>query len=304
VLTEEEIMGNTFVFIFAGHETSAVTLHFAMVQLAINLTAQAHLQSDIDSIVGSRPPSSWSYAIDLRNLYNSMVGAVLNETLRLTPPAIRSPKINRGGPKQLVVDGETVTLPAHTFIHLDVVGTGYNPRHFPTKPSKITPGETDIGDFVPERWITNNIPNDTASATTTSTIDGLENASFEASGMLFRPAKGAFIPFADGARACPGRRFVQVEITGVLAVIFQNYTVEIDVRKPFGSSDPQERGYSDEEVAGMTADEKREVYEKAKEKARKMIRGAVPTISLKMEGEEVPLRFVKRGKERFAGLGL
>lgn len=309
VITDEEIMGNTFIFIFAGHETSAGTLNFALIHLAMHLTAQAHLQSDIDSIVGSRPPSEWSYAVDLRNLYNSMVGAVLNEALRLTPPVIRSPKINRGGPKQLVVDGKTVTLPGNgTYIHLDIIGTGYNPRNFPTNPSKTNPGATDIEEFVPERWLTDNNNhksngNSTPDTTTTiSAIDGLESASFEASGSLFRPAKGAFIPFSDGARACPGRRFVQVEITGVLSVIFQKYTVELDVRRPFGSSD--QRGWSDEEVAKMSDQEKREVYGMAKKAAHRMVRAAVPTISLKMEGEGVPLRFVKRGRERFGGLGL
>jgi len=308
-------MGNSFIFIFAGHETSAGTLHYAMIHLAMHPTIQAHLQSDIDSIVGSRPPSEWSYTVDLRNLYNSMVGAVLNETLRVTPVVVRSPKVNRGGPKQFTIDGRTATLPGNgTYIHLDVIGSNYNPRHFPTKPSKITPGKTDIAEFVPERWLTNK-PNGNINCTATSStksnsaaaanggvIDGLENASFEAAGSLFRPQKGAWIPFADGARACPGRRFVQVEITAVLAVIFRLYTVELDVRRLKTERYPD--GIGDERLAGMTGDEKRGVYEKAKDRAWERVRAAVPTISLRMEGEGVPLRFVRRGRERFGGLDL
>jgi cytochrome P450 len=315
VLTEEEIMGNSFIFIFAGHETSAGTLHYAMIHLAMHPTIQAHLQSDIDSIVGSRPASEWSYTVDLRNFYNSMVGAVLNETLRITPAVVRTPKINRGGPKQLTIDGRIATLPGNgTYIHLDIIGSNYNPRHFPTSPSKITPGKTNIAEFVPERWLTNK-PNsninssansstksDSAATANGGAIDGLENASFEAAGSLFRPPKGAWIPFADGARACPGRRFVQVEITAVLAVIFRQYTVELDVRGLRTEKYPD--GISDERLAGMTGDEKREVYEKAKDRAWKLVRAAVPTISLKMEGEGVPLRFMRRGRERFGGLDL
>jgi cytochrome P450 len=310
VLTEEEIMGNSFIFIFAGHETSAGTLHYAMIHLAMHPTIQAHLQSDIDNIVGSRPSSEWSYTVDLRNLYNSMVGAVLNETLRVTPVVVRSPKINRGGPKQLTIDGRTVTLPGNnTYIHLDIVGTNYNPRHFPTSPSKITPGKTDIAEFIPERWLTNKASgtvnsngNGNGHSNKAAPIDGLENASFEAAGSLFRPAKGAFIAFADGARACPGRRFVQVEITGVLAVIFSQYSVELDVRDLV--TDKYPNGVSDEELLVMGVQETRAVYERAKERAWGLVRGAVPTISLKMEGEGVPLRFVRRGRERFGGLGI
>lgn len=304
-------MGNSFIFIFAGHETSAGTLHYAMIHLAMHPTIQSHLQIDIDSIVGSRPLSEWSYAIDLRNLYNSMVGAVLNETLRVTPVVVRSAKLNRGGPKQFTIDGRTVTLPGNnTYIHLDIIGSNYNPRHFPTGPSKIHPGKTDIAEFVPERWLTTkptgtaNAPTkpDPAATTNGGAIDGLENASFEAAGSLFRPAKGAFIPFADGARACPGRRFVQVEITGVLAVIFSRYTVELDVRGLVTDKHPN--GVSDEELSKMGPREKREVYERAKQRAWKLVRAAVPIISLKMEGEGVPMRFVRRGRERFGGLGL
>jgi cytochrome P450 len=311
-------MGNTFIFLFAGHETSAGTLHYAMIHLAMHPTIQAHLQHDIDSIVGTRPASTWTYAIDLRNLYNSMVGAVLNETLRITPTVIRSPKINRGAPKQFSVDGRTATLPGNnTYIHLDIIGSNYNPRHFPTSPSKITPGRTDIAEFVPERWLTsanrsNHQSNGTtangrskASATpapSTAIVDGLENASFETAGSLFRPAKGAFIPFADGARACPGRRFVQVEITAVLAVIFSQYSAELDVRDLVAEGYPN--GVSDEALEQMADGEKRQVYELAKARAWKRVRAAVLTISLKMEGDGVPLRFVTRGKERFAGLGL
>ena len=82
---------------FAGHETTANVLHFSFLFLAINLAAQRHLQSDIDDIVGTRPSSSWSYQVDMRNLFNSMVGGVLHETLRIIPPVVHVPKINRGG---------------------------------------------------------------------------------------------------------------------------------------------------------------------------------------------------------------
>jgi hypothetical protein len=54
----------------------------------------------------------------------------------------------------------------------------------------------------------------------------------------------------------------------------------------------------------MSQVERKALYEKAIAKARKLVRGAIPTIALKIEGEQVPLRFVRRGAERFRGLGI
>ena len=85
-------------------------------------------------------------------------------------------------------------------------------------------------------------------------------------------------------------------------MIFRLYTVELDVRRLKTERYPD--GIGDERLAGMTGDEKRGVYEKAKDRAWERVRAAVPTISLRMEGEGVPLRFVRRGRERFGGLDL
>jgi len=153
-------------------------------------------------------------------------------------------------------------------------------------------------DFVPERWLVSNGAQNNSDDATPKTIDGLETASFDTSSSgvsLYRPPKGAFVPFADGARSCPGRRFAQVEITAVLAVIFSLYSVELDVS----------RWASDEEVARMPKADKKVLYGKAVERTRKCIRRSRSTISLKMDGDLVPLRFVKRGdgRERFGGLG-
>ena len=39
------------------------------------------------------------------------------------------------------------------------------------------------------------------------------------------PEAGTFIPWADGPRACVGKKFSQVEFVAVLATLFQQYQV-------------------------------------------------------------------------------
>jgi len=59
---------------------------------------------------------------------------------------------------------------------------------------------------------------------------------------------------------------------------------------------------SDEQVEKMSKQQKKEVYAKAQKRAMELIRGSRMTFTIKMEGDPVPVRFVKRGKERFAEL--
>jgi len=290
-LTKQEILGNAFIFLFAGHETTANSIHYSIVLLAIHLAKQRHLQSDIDSIVGSKPISEWSYYDDMPRLFNSMPGAVIHEELRLIPAILNVPKGTKGD-QVVTMDGRQFTVPDRTFIHLNIVGTHRNPRYWPERPNE----------FMPERWLPSQTPSSNGAEKKeqvvekeTNGADGLESASFETSGStsLIKPVKGSYIPFSEGARACPGKRFAQVEGTAVLSALFHKYSVELNVSE----------WASDEEVEKMDAQERGEVYKKAVDKAEMIIRRSEQIITVQMlPGDRVPLRFVQRGKERFGGI--
>lgn len=290
-MSKQDVIANSWIFLFAGHETSANTLHFSFLFLAIALDSQARLQGEIDSIVGSRSFEDWTYDVDMGRLYMSMVGATMNETLRLMPPIVDIPKIVKKIPQPLTIEGKSFMIPTNTFIHINTVGVHRNPRYWPHSPSKISSKPHDLDDFVPERWLSpaSKSVSEPKECRNSGSVDGLENASFDSSDKLFTPIKGAFIPFSEGARACPGRRFAQVEITAVIAVIFKTHTVELDVSE----------WASDEEIEQMGNDERRAIYDKAKRKAIKLIRESESVITLQMLGTNVPVRFVKRGEERF-----
>ena len=292
-LSKSEIIGNSFIFLFAGHETSANSIHFSVSLLAINLASQIRLQSDIDTIVGDKPTSKLSYYADMPRLYNSMVGAVMNEELRLMPVILNVPKVTAGDDPVVTLDGREFPVANGTFVQLNIVGTHRNPRYWPHSHSKKTGKSHDLDEFVPERWLTSNPVRDENAQTSEKEDTGLGEASYD-SGSLFHPIKNSFIAFSEGARACPGRRFAQVEITAVLTAIFQKYSVELDVSE----------WASDEEVSHMGLAEKKALYLKAADKADGIVRRSEQrTITLQLlPGDHVPVRFVKRGEERFLGI--
>ncbi|KAK0253080.1 hypothetical protein B0A54_04160 [Friedmanniomyces endolithicus] len=296
LLTDDEIFGNAFVFILAGHETAANTIHFAMMLLAMHPQSQRRLQKDLDDILGDRPSSEWDYDEDVPKLFGSMCGAVMNEELRLIPPVVGIPKTcTAGRPQGLQIGGKHVTVPADCSVTLDTVALHRNPKYWPHT------SEEDLLDFRPERWLVDggaHTPHEhhgeeahggAAGAEEGLDFDGPDKRP-DTAPSLFRPAKGAYIPFSDGYRSCLGRRFAQVEILAVLAVVFKTWSLELCVGLTM----------SDEELEAADEEVKREAWGRADARARELLRtGMMTIITIQMRKGKVPMRFVRRGRERF-----
>ena len=302
-LSDEEIMGNAFVFILAGHETTANTIHFSLAFLAMQLASQRALQSDLDQIFQGRQPSEWDYDRDLPRLFGGLTGAVMNETLRLIPPAINIPKHSPEA-QPLLIDGKEYTVPAGTLIQITTAAVHRNPRYWPSAAPTNADDHwhpysnhgDDLNEFKPERWLRSEntdhakveMPSDAGK--TTETEDLGVNTAADTAASLYKPVKGSYIPFSDGYRSCIGRRFAQVEVLAVLAVLLSQWSVELAV----------DQWATDEEVARMTVQEKEALFKKARHTARETLRTKMGTIiTLQLRGACIPLRFVRRGEERF-----
>jgi cytochrome P450 len=231
-----------------------------------------------------------------------MVGAVINEKIRLFPAILNIPK-RTFGDQLVTVDGEELVIGHGTFVQISTVSTHRNLRYWPHSPSKKSKKPHDLDDFVPQRWLPKtaamekHVPTGNVPATDEiDTTSNVQQASYDTNTAksLFKPVKSSFIAFSDGPRSCPGRRFAQVELTAVLTAIFSKYTVELDVSE----------WASDEEFKTMTDLEKIDIYRNAIAKAEMMLKRCEQvTITLQMKvGDKIPVRFVKRGNERFADL--
>lgn len=292
-LSDEDIIGNCFIILVAGHETTANTLHFTMIELATNPAAQRALQADIDRLLGRESdPRGWNYEESINALMASNVAACMNEVLRLTPSVVDIPKeVQATADQSLVLDGERHVLPKGMTISLNTVGAHRNPKYWPSKGKE---GEaSDLDEYLPERWFR---PSLTAGKTDAAAMEEEEEdyGGFkgpDTSAQLYRPVRGSFIPFSDGPRSCLGRRIAQVEMVAALAVLFQRYSVELAVDE------------AEDVVEGLGDDEKRELYNRARTKSRETVRKATSLLTLKLHGDlKVPIRLVKRGQEKFLGL--
>lgn len=179
-----------------------------------------------------------------------------------------------------------------------------NPKHWPhgKATNKYSRCGTDLDEFKPERWFNtsgegSDSESDGASSTKKNEFrrdddgDAMSiDATPDTSSSFFKPKRGVYIPFSEGARACLGRRFAQVEILAAIAVIFRTYSVELAVDE-----------WADEaDVETMGEAKKREVWEKAKADAERKMREEMGTIiTIQLRGKPVKVRIVERGREQF-----
>ncbi|KAL2038881.1 hypothetical protein N7G274_008403 [Stereocaulon virgatum] len=200
-LTESEIYGNIFVFNFAGHDTTAHTLAFAVVILAANPSVQKWLSEELQYVLGDKDPSEWDYQAVFPRLKRCL--AVLYETLRLYPPVPiakstgREPRTLTVGNKSFVIPANTMLIPNHVAIHT-------HPRYW----------GHDCLVWRPSRWI------QSGKGTNVATKSNLDNES------IVMPHKGSFIAWSEGIRNCPGKKFSQIEFVATMAGLFKDWGVD------------------------------------------------------------------------------
>ncbi|KAF2235509.1 cytochrome P450 [Viridothelium virens] len=187
-LTVNELLGNIFLINFAGHDTTANTLAFAILHLAANLHVQNWVAEEVRGVLGEKPSEDWEYESVFPRLKRPL--AVMYETVRLFPPIMALPKYTSGGSQDLTIGGSTVTVSSGIYVVPSLLAIHTHPRHW---------GD-DALEWKPSRWI-------------------------DADGEFLVPARGTYFPWSEGAQNCPGRKFSQVEFVAVVASLFQSLLV-------------------------------------------------------------------------------
>ncbi|KAM0747788.1 cytochrome P450 [Meredithblackwellia eburnea MCA 4105] len=192
-LTDDELMGNMFVLMAAGHETTANMLVFALTLLALHPDEQQKLFEHISDVL---PMGEEPVYADFPSL--SRVQAVINETLRLFPPAVILPKMSMEDDMlptstgDQLTPGEGIFVPKWTDVIINCVALHRNRKYW---------GD-DADRFRPDRFI--------------DAPDG-----------SYTWPRDAFVGFSGGARSCSGQKFALVVATAFMTGILQKYSVHL-----------------------------------------------------------------------------
>ena len=141
-LTDEEIIANIIVILLAGYETTASLLTYASYSLAIHPEIQAKLRQEILEAKNQN-----NGVLDYDTLMSlPYLDAVINETLRMYPPVIRTDRhcseditLDYNGKKIEMKKGDAFILPIYAIHYMEE----YYPEPEAFKPSRFLPENKD-----------------------------------------------------------------------------------------------------------------------------------------------------------------
>ncbi|KAE8441593.1 hypothetical protein EG329_004642 [Mollisiaceae sp. DMI_Dod_QoI] len=194
-LSDEEILGNLFIYNVAGHDTTANTLAYSIHLLSVNPEVQEWIREEIQSVFGAEGDiKDWEYEKAFPRLKRCF--SLMNETLRLYGPVVANIRYTGNLQQTVDIKGKSYTLPPKTHIMINAGALSTLPQYW----------GSDSLLWRPNRWI----------------IIDEKSQSMEDEN-IFQPQHGVYIPFSSGPRACPGRKFAQVEFVAVIARLFRRH---------------------------------------------------------------------------------
>ncbi|KIO32308.1 hypothetical protein M407DRAFT_215219 [Tulasnella calospora MUT 4182] len=197
-LSTRDVIGNTFIFLIAGHETTAHATAYLFGLLALEHDIQEELYNHIVAVLGDKQPT---YE-DIPRL--DLVLATFYESLRMFSPVLNIPKrvtedtsipitpavYDNGDQIDSRAKPQSLFVPKGTEFIMYTGALHYNPRYW-----------KDPHSFKPKRFLEPDWPRD------------------------------AFIPFSSGARACIGRRFAEVESIAMITMLLKRFKISVDAKK-------------------------------------------------------------------------
>ncbi|KAL4902281.1 hypothetical protein BDW74DRAFT_169523 [Aspergillus multicolor] len=189
--TETQLRHNMISAFLAGHENPQLLLISSLFLLADHPELQQSLRLEVSSVLDRDAPEP-AYG-DLSSL--PLLTSVIYEVLRLYPPI--SQLINRRTTAPALLGG-SIPIPAGTYVGYNAYATNRDVDFW----------GPDAEEFQPSRW----------------------GRTMEEINSLFRRAnaKGAFISFHGGRRACLGQRFALMEGRVTLARLLKEFQWEVD----------------------------------------------------------------------------
>ncbi|KAF5321513.1 hypothetical protein D9619_001359 [Psilocybe cf. subviscida] len=198
-LTEEEIFAQMRTILLAGHETSATSLCWVLLELAKNPDVQTKLRDEIratEHAIAARGGSDFS-ATDMDNM--SYLNAVIKESMRIHPAvyhnyrqSVKDDLLPLSTPIQGTDGIARTSLPVPKGMKMILSIAGYN------RNAEVFGEDADV--FNPDRWLDSN----------------------EKKGPTLG-VYGNLLTFAGGVRTCIGWRFALYEMYALTIEIISNF---------------------------------------------------------------------------------
>lgn len=194
---KKELFGNSLIFPFAGHDTTANTLSWLIYEICKNNIIYQKLQSEVDLFWINHPNCNIEYD-NLKEL--KYMTRCIHETLRLWT------SIPNGTSRELIHDdyiigksGQKVTLPKGTYVQIP---------NWTRHRNRELWGD-DVLIFNPDR-------------------DFTSEEIYGDSGLAgYNPRTNRFSPFTFGPRDCIGKNFSQMEMRIILLHLIKNFDFNI-----------------------------------------------------------------------------
>jgi cytochrome P450 len=185
------IHGNVRMFLFAGHDTTASTLAYALWELAKSTQVQQRLRQEVDQLFESSADENNPSSTQLMQLH--YLDAVVKETLRLHAPvgvartAVDDITLKKGD--------KTFLIPKETSIFVFPLYTHLSKEYWKDRPEE----------FLPDRFLEVDPATDSSSR---------------------RKVTSPWLPFSIGPRNCIGQNLASVELKTILAHVVHRYIIK------------------------------------------------------------------------------
>jgi len=190
-LSDNELIGNVFSFLFAGHETTSQNLAATLAFLALNSDLQDELVTQVQEVTRGRDDNTL-LVTDYGKL--DKVLATFYEGIRMFPSGVFLVREAKHDTILDISDGDEpkmLYVKKGTNVVVDMVGVQYNPRYL-----------SDPDEFRASRWYKRQKDSDE------------------------KDESEEYTAFSIGPRACVGRKFASTEGVCFLALLLRDWRVE------------------------------------------------------------------------------
>ncbi|TGO25857.1 hypothetical protein BPAE_0071g00280 [Botrytis paeoniae] len=140
------------------------------------------------------------------------------ETLRLLNPLIGIAKSTGAEPQPLTLNGKTIFIPSNTRVIPNINVMHSHPKYW----------GSDALVWRPNRWVlSKNIDSETQIQGENLPNKSINPKSIPEEEFLFSPQRGTCVPWSEGARACPGKKFGQVEFVATMVSLFRGHRMKV-----------------------------------------------------------------------------